>query len=88
MRTVTYAEDHRQIRTGNEPHVVATLRNAPMSVLSLDGPQQLCITTPETLTGPRRRQKRFISLHVVLGCTRFSYQLLEDWCDQLGPVWR
>lgn len=37
VRDVTYAEDHSQVRTGNGPQVMATLRNTVISILRLDG---------------------------------------------------
>jgi predicted transposase YbfD/YdcC len=37
IRDVTYLEDHSQVRTGNGPHVMATLRNAAISILKLTG---------------------------------------------------
>ncbi|UAC02127.1 ISAs1 family transposase [Dactylosporangium vinaceum] len=37
VRDVTYDEDRSQIRTGTGPQVMATLRNAAISVLRLDG---------------------------------------------------
>jgi predicted transposase YbfD/YdcC len=37
VRDVTYDEDRSQVRTGNGPHVMATLRNTAISLLRLDG---------------------------------------------------
>ncbi|WP_157383166.1 ISAs1 family transposase [Nonomuraea coxensis] len=37
VRDVTYAEDHSQIRTGNAPRVMATLRNLAIGALRLAG---------------------------------------------------
>ena len=37
VRDVTYAEDHSQIRTRGGPQVMATLRNTAISLLRLDG---------------------------------------------------
>jgi predicted transposase YbfD/YdcC len=37
VRDVTFDEDRSQIRTGNGPHVMATLRNTAISLLRLDG---------------------------------------------------
>jgi predicted transposase YbfD/YdcC len=37
IRDVTYDEDRSQIRTGNAPHVMATLRNVAISLLRLTG---------------------------------------------------
>jgi predicted transposase YbfD/YdcC len=36
-RDVTYDEDRSQVRTGNAPQVMATLRNTAISLLRLDG---------------------------------------------------
>ena len=37
IRDVTYDEDRSQVRTGNAPHVMATLRNTAISLLRLAG---------------------------------------------------
>jgi predicted transposase YbfD/YdcC len=37
VRDVTYGEDHSQVRTGNTPQVMATLRNLAISALRLTG---------------------------------------------------
>jgi predicted transposase YbfD/YdcC len=37
VRDVTFDEDRSQIRTGNSPHVMATLRNTAISLLRLTG---------------------------------------------------
>jgi len=37
VRDVTYDEDRSQVRTGNAPHVMASLRNAAITVLRLAG---------------------------------------------------
>lgn len=37
VRDVTYDEDRSQIRTGNAPHVMATIRNTAISLLRLTG---------------------------------------------------
>ncbi len=37
MRDVTFDEDRSQVRTGNAPHVMATLRNTVISLLRLAG---------------------------------------------------
>ncbi len=37
VRDVTYDEDRSQVRTGNAPHVMATLRNTAISLLRLAG---------------------------------------------------
>ncbi|MEZ0074121.1 ISAs1 family transposase [Planotetraspora sp. GP83] len=37
VRDVTYGEDHSQVRTGNAPRAMATLRNLAISALRLTG---------------------------------------------------
>jgi predicted transposase YbfD/YdcC len=37
VRDVTYDEDHSQVRTGNGPHVMASLRNLAIAILRLTG---------------------------------------------------
>lgn len=37
IRDVTYDEDHSQVRSGNAPHVMATLRTTAVSMLRLAG---------------------------------------------------
>ena len=37
VRDVTYGEDHSQVRTGNGPRVMASLRNLAIAVLRLTG---------------------------------------------------
>jgi len=37
VRDVTFDEDRSQARTGNSPHVMATLRNTTISLLRLAG---------------------------------------------------
>jgi predicted transposase YbfD/YdcC len=37
VRDATYREDASRLRTGNAPHVLATLRNTAISLLRLDG---------------------------------------------------
>ena len=37
IRDVTYREDHSQIRTGNGPQAMATLRNLGIAILKLTG---------------------------------------------------
>ncbi len=41
VRDVTYDEDRSQVRTGNSPHVMATLRNTAISLLRLTGVQNI-----------------------------------------------
>lgn len=37
MRDVTYGEDRSQVRTGNGPRVMASLRNLAITILRLTG---------------------------------------------------
>jgi hypothetical protein len=37
VRDVTYTEDHSQVRTGNAPRAMATLRNLAIGALRLNG---------------------------------------------------
>jgi hypothetical protein len=37
VRDVTFGEDHSQVRTGNGPRVMATLRNAVTGILKTTG---------------------------------------------------
>ena len=41
VRDVTYDEDRSQVRTGNAPHVMATLRNTAISLLRLTGVENI-----------------------------------------------
>ncbi|MFI1569136.1 ISAs1 family transposase, partial [Streptomyces sp. NPDC020490] len=41
VRDVTFAEDRSQIRTGNAPRVMAGLRNTAITLLRLDGHQNI-----------------------------------------------
>ncbi len=41
IRDVTYDEDRSQVRTGNSPHVMATLRNTAISLLRLTGAENI-----------------------------------------------
>jgi predicted transposase YbfD/YdcC len=41
IRDVTYDEDRSQVRTGNSPHVMATLRNTAISLLRLTGVENI-----------------------------------------------
>ena len=55
VRDVTYDEDRSQVRTGNAPHVMATLRNTAISLLRLTGAENIAqrlrhhATDPETI---------------------------------------
>lgn len=54
VRDVTFDEDRSQVRTGNAPQVMATLRNLALSVLRLAGATNIasavrhCVRHPET----------------------------------------
>src|SRR5690349_10718758 len=42
VRDVTYDEDRSQVRTGNGPRVMASLRNLAIAILRLTRPRQYC----------------------------------------------
>jgi hypothetical protein len=41
VRDVTFSEDASQVRTGTAPHVMASLRNLAIGILSRAGPVNL-----------------------------------------------
>jgi predicted transposase YbfD/YdcC len=54
VRDVTFAEDASQLRTGTGPHVMATLRNLVIGVLSRAGPVNLAAALRYHSRNPRR----------------------------------
>lgn len=54
VRDVTYAEDHSQIRAGNGPHIMATLRNTALSLLRLDGHDNIAKALRHHARNPHR----------------------------------
>ena len=54
IRDVTYAEDASQVRSGNSPHVIATLRNLVIGVLSRAGPVNLAAALRHHARDPAR----------------------------------
>ena len=54
VRDVTFAEDSSQIRTGAGPHVMATLRNLAIGVLSRAGPVNLAAALRHHARDPAR----------------------------------
>nr|WP_258050037.1 hypothetical protein [Streptomyces finlayi] len=55
VRDVTFDEDRSQVRTGNAPRVMAGLRNTAITLLRLDGHDNIAAAydiTPATLTAP------------------------------------
>jgi hypothetical protein len=54
IRDVTYAEDASQVRTGNAPRVMATLRNAAISLLRLAGRTNLAQALRHNARNPNR----------------------------------
>ncbi len=47
VRDVTYDEDRSQVRRGNRPHAMASLRNAAISLLRLAGSTNIAASTRE-----------------------------------------
>jgi predicted transposase YbfD/YdcC len=54
VRDVTYAEDASQARTGNGPHVMASLRNLAISILRLSGATNIAAGLRHTARAPNR----------------------------------
>jgi hypothetical protein len=54
IRDVTFAEDASQARTGAGPHVMATLRNLAIGMLSRAGPVNLAAALRRHARDPRR----------------------------------
>jgi predicted transposase YbfD/YdcC len=54
IRDVTYAEDASQVRSGSSPHVMATLRNLVIGVLSRAGPVNLAAALRHHARDPAR----------------------------------
>ena len=54
LRDTTFAEDGSQVRTGAGPHVMATLRNLVIGVLSRAGPVNLAAALRHHSRDPRR----------------------------------
>lgn len=44
VRDITYTEDHSQVRTGNAPRAMATLRNLAIGALRLTGADNIART--------------------------------------------
>lgn len=61
VRDVTYAEDHSQVRTGNGPQVMATLRNTAISVLRLDGHDNIAKALRHNARSPHRPVKLLLT---------------------------
>jgi predicted transposase YbfD/YdcC len=54
VRDVTYDEDRSQVRTGNAPRVMATVRNTAISLLRLDGWTNIAEATRHHARDPER----------------------------------
>ena len=54
IRDVTFAEDASQVRTGAGPHVMTTLRNLAIGMLSLAGPVNVAAALHRHARDPRR----------------------------------
>jgi len=57
VRDVTYAEDKSLVRTGNAPRVMATLRSLAISLLRLDGHDNIAAANRHHLRDPQRTLK-------------------------------
>lgn len=53
VRDVTYDEDRSQVRRGNRPHAMASLRNAAISLLRLAGATNIAASTRELNRHPQ-----------------------------------
>ena len=61
VRDVTYAEDHSQIRTGAGPQIMATLRNTAISLLRLDGHDNIAKALRHNAKDPYRPLKLLLN---------------------------
>ena len=61
VRDVTYAEDHSQNRTGAGPQVMATLRNTAISLLRLQGHNDIAKALRHNARNPRRPIKLLLT---------------------------
>src|SRR5689334_20503691 len=57
VRDVTYQEDKSQVRTGNAPHVMASLRSLAISILRLDGHANIAAANRHHARDPQRTLK-------------------------------
>jgi predicted transposase YbfD/YdcC len=57
VRDVTYQEDKSQVRTGNAPRVMATLRSLAVSLLRLDGHDNIAAANRHHARDPQRTLK-------------------------------
>jgi predicted transposase YbfD/YdcC len=57
VRDVTYLEDKSLVRTGNAPRVMASLRNLAVSLLRLDGHDNIAAANRHHLRDPQRTLK-------------------------------
>ena len=57
VRDVTYLEDKSQVRTGNAPRVMASLRSLAISLLRLDGHDNIAAANRHHLRDPQRTLK-------------------------------
>lgn len=61
VRDVTYGEDHSQVRTGNAPRVMASVRNLVISMLRLDGATNIAQALRHHAWDPRRPVKLLLT---------------------------
>jgi hypothetical protein len=57
VRDVTYQEDKSLVRTGNAPRVMASLRSLAISLLRLDGQDNIAAANRHHLRDPQRTLK-------------------------------
>jgi hypothetical protein len=57
VRDVTYLEDRSLVRTGNAPRVMASLRSLAISLLRLDGHDNIAAANRHHLRDPQRTLK-------------------------------
>jgi len=57
VRDVTYQEDKSQVRTGNAPRVMASLRSLAISLLRLDGQANIAAANRHHARDPQRPLK-------------------------------
>ena len=57
VRDVTYLEDKSLVRTGNAPRVIASLRSLAISLLRLDGQDNIAAANRHHLRDPQRTLK-------------------------------
>ena len=54
VRDVTYGEDHSQVRTGNGPRTMASLRNLAINILRMTGTSNIAAAPRHHARDPHR----------------------------------